>query len=233
MDNAAIDKPIEVVLGDGSVIRGASVEEAMQNAAKRVEDNQAAYREQKQRATELEAENARLREEVEQRQQVIAQQPTPANGAFDTERYYQLLNEDPIGAQNYVDQYRFGVSDPVAAFNSMREESWAVVQQNVASAFIATHPEWNPADTSALSGRVKACLQYGMPFNATTLEYAYESLKQDGGANPIDLTPPEPEPTPPPTLTGSSASSGFADVNPEQLSDSELEKFIRSRGMIR
>lgn len=230
-------RPIEIELGNGMVIKGSNFEEAIQNAKKIVTDNVTAYRTEKEKREQAEAEAERLRQEAEQRQNVIEQASTPRqNAGFDSERYYQLLNDDPMAAQNYMDQVRFGVADPVRAFHAMREESWANVQQNVTTAFIANHPEWNPADTQALSGRVQALLEYGLPFNAATMHYAFEAMKQDGSAHPVELQP-EPGrelPDPPlnPSLNGGSGSAGFGSVDPDNLSDADLARLLRSRGMM-
>jgi hypothetical protein len=218
-----------MTLGDDTIVKGATMEEAFQTVAKMKVDTANYAREQKQKNDELAAENQRLQQEIAQRQQTIQQAATPQQYGFSDEEYYEKLNSSPLEATKYALSALFGVQDPVAAINSMREESWATVQQNVTAAFIATHPEFNPADSTALSGRVQACLQYGMPFNAQTLDYAYQGLKHEGLANPIELEPAEPEPAPNPSLTGSSGVNSV--VDPETLNDADLRQYMRSRGM--
>src|SRR5690242_3754133 len=99
--------PIEIKLGDGSVIKGANLEEALQNATKRVEDNVSAYKTEKQRADEQAAEAARWKAEAER----LKNPPKPkVEGQFDNDRYFKLLNEDPVAATDYYFEYRFGRS---------------------------------------------------------------------------------------------------------------------------
>ena len=74
-------------------------------------------------------------------------------------------------------------------------------------------------------------MQYGMPFNATTLSYAYDSLKKDGTAKPIELEP-EPAPEPPPPSLRGGGSSDLVPVNADNLSNDELERLLRSKGML-
>lgn len=223
--------PIEIKLGDGSVIKGANLEEAIQNAAKRVEDNVSAYKTEKARREELEAEAARLRGELEAKNN-----PAPANGAFSKDRYYQMLNDDPIAAQNYMDQHRFGVPDPVAAFNGMRYSVDAIQQQSVAAAFSAIHSEDFPATpeaAKALTTRTEQLVRQGFPYNLDTVNYAYSQAIAEGTIKPLERVDDTAE-RPNPSLSGASGGQVPDDVaRAEQMSDADLEKLLRSRGVLR
>jgi|SRR5215469_12568332 len=235
---------IRVQLADGSVVTGANLEEAFKNLQSMKEHSSAYAREQKQKAEELAQENERLRqqneewERAQQRERELAaqrQQPT-----FDSERYYQLLNEDPIAAQNYVDQWRFGVPDLVGAFNAMVQEVSnqrlqidARVGADIATAFIPTHPEWPQTAEAAraMRERMEQLQAQGFPFNVTTADYAYRQLVGEGAVKPLDLEP-DPPVEAPPSL---SCSGGGLDIGPdyERMDDKQLETLLRSRGMLR
>src|SRR5579863_1472957 len=97
-------QPIELTLKDGSVIRGASAEEALKMAAKMKEDTSDALRSEREARTALEAQVASLSTQV-----ASMNRPAPAvNGQFDRDRYYKLLNEDPAQANDYYMEKRFG-----------------------------------------------------------------------------------------------------------------------------
>ena len=112
---------VRVQLADGSVVVGANLEEAFNNLKTMKKNASNAKLQAEQERDTLQQENARLRQQQEEWEhakereaELAAQAQQPAS--FDSARYYELLNEDPIAAQNYVDQWRFGVPDPVAAF---------------------------------------------------------------------------------------------------------------------
>lgn len=224
-------KPIEIKLGDGSVIKGANMEEAIQNAVKRVEDNVTAYKTEKQKREEAEAEAARLRGELDAKVT-----PHDDGKGFAKDRYYQLLNDDPLAAQNYLDQYRFGVPDPVAAFNGMRVAVDAIQQQAVAAAFSAVHADDFPATAEAakaLTQRTEQLVRQGFPYNLDTVNYAYSQVVGEGLIKPLERTE-ETRETPNPSLTGSGGGQLPDDIaRADQMSDADLEKLLRSRGVLR
>lgn len=222
--------PIEIKLGDGSVIKGSNLEEAIQNAVKRVEDNVSAYKTERQKREEAEMEAARLRGELE------ARTPPASSDAFAKDRYYQLLNEDPIAAQNYLDQYRFGVQDPVAAFNGMRQSVDAIQQQAVAAAFSAIHADDFPATpdaASALTRRTEQLVGQGFRYGIETVNYAYDQLVREGTIKPLEKADEVPN-TPNPSLSGATGNAIPDDVaRAESMSDADLEKMLRARGVLR
>lgn len=221
-------KPIEIELGNGMVIKGANLEEAIQNAKKIVTDNVTAYRTEREKREQAESEAQALRSQLDTRRA-----PEPANG-FNTQRYWQLFNEDPIAAQNYMDQARFGVQDPVASFNQMRQAVDNFTQQSVAAAFTAQHAaDFPPASAPVLRQRVEDLVfNEGFRLSLDTLNYAYNQLVADGSITPLE-TAPEPEPTTPnPSLTGSSGQVSDSEISrAEQMSDEDLRKYLRSKGM--
>jgi hypothetical protein len=128
----------------------------------------------------------------------------------------------------------------VAAFNSMVQEVSNQrlqidqrVGADVATAFIAAHPEWPHTAEAArlMRERVEQLQAQGLPFNVNTADYAYRQLVSEGTIKPLNL---EPEETvePPPSLTGGSGGS-LSLPDPDAMSDKELETLLRSRGMLR
>ena len=98
---------IELKLADGSVIKAENVEEALKIAAKMKEDTSAALKEEKQQREQLQA-----RLDAIEAQAREAAKPKPIEGQFNNDRYFKLLNEDPVAAANYIDSHRFGIADP-------------------------------------------------------------------------------------------------------------------------
>jgi len=222
-----------------------NIEEAFEHLKKMKEDTVSFAREQKQKAEELAQENARLRQQQEdweraqQREaELAAQAQQPAS--FDSARYYELLNDDPIAAQNYVDQWRFGVPDPVGVFNAMVQEVSkqrlqidSRVGADVATAFIATHPAWpHTAEAArAMCERMEQLQAQSFPFNVSTADYAYRQLVSEGAIKPLNLEPEEPIEAPPSLSGGGGGSLSLPD--PDSMSDRDLETLLRSRGMLR
>lgn len=230
------DKPIELTLGDGSVVKGANLDEAFKNLATMKENASAAIRQTK---TELEAEQQR-RAQLEQELERYKHPPqNNDNGKFNNEKYYQMLNTDPIGAQNYLDAHRFGISEPEqvpATFNQMRQQVDNFTQQTVTASFLAQHAEDfppTPEAAKALTAKVQSLVQNGVPFNADTLNYAYYELVQNGTIKPNEAKTEEEE-TPNPSLGGGGSPALPSDVaRAEQLDDKQLEALLRSKGVLR
>ena len=235
---------VRVQLADGSVVVGANLEEAFNNLKTMKENASSAKLQAEQERDSLQQENERLRQQQEewerakQREAELAAQSQPAS--FDSARYYELLNGDPIAAQNYIDQWRFGVPDPVAAFNGMAHEISTQrlqldqrVGADVATAFIATHPEWPHTAEAArlMRERVEQLNAQGFPFNVTTADYAYRQLVSEGAISPVNLEPEEPIEAPPSLTGGGGGSLSLPD--PDSMSDRDLETLLRSRGMVR
>src|SRR5215469_9717447 len=111
---------IELKLDNGMVIKGENAEEALKSAAKIIEDNVKYSRETKAQLEQLQQQFNAVQ------QQVQAQKPKEeSHNGFAKDKYYQLLNEDPLEAQNYLDAYRFGIADPDQVpqrFNQMYEK---------------------------------------------------------------------------------------------------------------
>lgn len=233
------DKPLEFTLGDGTVVKAPNMEEAFKIVAKMKEDTAAALKAEREKAATLENEKLRLESEVSRRSQ-----PQPTNGSgpqFDKQHYYEMLNSDPLAAQDYVDAFRFGLpQDQVRpAFNRMQQDVSEMRQNMIANQFTQQHMEDFPmGDQTAarlMVKRVEELTNQGYPFDVRTMNLAWGELVSEGAIKPNTPSTGEDEtPTPPPSLRG-----GGADVltqtdaqRIESMSDKELEAFLRSNGKL-
>jgi len=221
---------IELKLANGNVIKAENAEEALKVAAKMIEDNSAAYRETKASLDTMQTQYQTL----EQRIEAMKPKPEPTNG-FDKDKYYQLLHDDPIRAQNYLDGQRFGVpADEVPQyFTGMYQKVTAMEGESLAAGFVNRHQEF-PQDTDsakALTDRVVQLRNMGHPTSAETMELAYQQLVNEGSIKPVEKQ--EDKEEIPPSLGGSGSNMSEADVKKaETMSNKELEAFLKSKGML-
>jgi hypothetical protein len=248
-------KPIEITLGDGSKIVGANMEEAIQNAVKRIEDRTKDLKTQQEKATKLQADvdaykaTDEERKAESDRQRALEQQKKDKKeGGLDKTEYYRLLNEDPIAAQNYLDSVRLGVSDPSQVpgiFTGMSRKINEIDQERVASTFWRNHPEF-PQEMSAakmLDKRVGLLIQEGHPFSVRTFNMAYDELVAEEGIKPMELEDDKKkeddkkrkeDEKPNPSLSGASGGTDDAELRKfENMSMNDLEKIGREKGWVR
>jgi len=230
--------PIELTLGDGSKVVGKDYEEALKNAVKRIEDNQAAYKAEKTARETSEQERQRLEQELQTKN---APPPVKA-GEFDKTRYFELLNTDPIGAQNYLDAHRFSIDRPEdvpGAFNSLRADVSNLNQRAVTAEFLSSHIDEFPPDGAAakfMSQRVQQLvINEGYPLNIRTMNTAWSELVNEGVIKPVEKkTQTRTEEEVPPNLGGAGGGGGDADIGKyERMSDKELEAEMKKAGMMR
>lgn len=233
--------PTEVVLtlGDGSVVKGANYEEALKVAVKRIEDNQTAYKTEKSAREQAEQRAADAQRELDAMRRP---KPVADPSKFDNEKYFALLNSQPIEAQNYLDAHRFGISEPSQVpevFNSLRNDVTNMNQQAVAAQFITQHVDDFPPDGVAakkLTERVQhLCMNEGMPLNLRTMNMAYSELVEEQAIKPVEKkTDNDDDKTLPPSLRGSGGGVEDLDVSRfEKMTDKELEAEMRKAGMLR
>lgn len=230
---------LEITLGDGTVVKAENMDEAFKVVAKMKEDTALYAKQQKERADGLEYERAVLAAQIE------ANRPQhTAKGGFDTARYYDLLNTDPVAAQNFLDSHRFGIPDPnqvPQTFIGLSQQVTAIQQQNVSASFLAQHAEDFPQDREAvrkLSERVKDLVtKDNFSFGVDTLNYAYQSLIGEGAIKPLEKKPPTETATYNPPLRGSGGSSWQFDPDTElkkftAMTTPDQEKYLRAKGML-
>lgn len=233
MPDTVEQKPVELTLGDGTVVKGASLEEAFKTVAKMKEDTAAALRAEKE-------ERLRLETQFHETQAELERLKAPKNdGEFNKNEYYRLLNEDPISAQNYLDVHRFGTEDPVSRFNEVSSRVDELYQQNISATFVARHPEFSQseADAIAMTNRYRELLGRGHPYAYDTMELAYSQLLSEQKVKPTERTP-EKDDTPNPSLSaGAGAQIQDAATDEirklENMSTEQMEAYLRSKGVLR
>ena len=224
----------EMTLGDGSVVKGATMEEAFQNLAKMKVDTANALKQERE-------EKARLSGQVQTYEQTInslSQKPEPKQvdrTGFDKDEYYRLLNADPVAANDYYFQYRFGRNPE--EFNAEYQRYGNMVteleQKTIAAAFAAQHVDdfpYTPEAAATLRQRVQDLNSQGVPFNLETMNYAYSALVSEGKIKPVEK---QDEPEPNPSLKGSQVELEPDVAKAESMSNAELEKLMKKHGMFR
>jgi hypothetical protein len=250
---------VEVRLGDGSIVKGATMDEAFANLSKMKVDTNAALMESRESLRLEKEEKERLAQEktaLEEQLRAAKEPPKPApqtdGKGFNRDTYFAMLGEDPMKAQDYVDSFRFGIESPDKVrdtFNTMRQTIDNVsqrvdgfTQQSVTAAFLAQHPDYPQGDPEAakiLTNRVAELTQAGFPYNPDTIEFAYMQMVGQEKIKPLELTQDDqqqatPQDAPNPSLTG--AGAGVLDTEAqkaEQMSDADLLKLLQSKGMFR
>jgi len=223
---------IELKLANGNVIKAENAEEALKVAAKMIEDNSAAYRETKAQYDTLQSQFQT------QQQQIDSLKPKePANGNFNNDHYFKLLHEDPVSAANYLDASRFGIQNPgdvPSHFAGMYQKISALDGQTLATGFVNAHPEF-PQDamsSQALTQRVQDLNRAGHPVALDTMELAFSQLVREERIKPMDMDKDDREDLPP-SLGGTNSAMSSAEVTKaENMTNKELEAFLKSKGML-
>lgn len=225
---------VELKLANGNIIKAPTYEEALKVAVKMTEDTQAALK------AEREAASAKT-QELEARVNELANQiPKPAPAAngngFDNQRYWQLLNSDPLAAQNYLDSVRFGIGNPEAVpgyFQRMDERINNFDQQMLASQFIYQHEEFpaTPENAAILTKQVEELVKAGHPASIETLNMAWGHVVETGKIKPLEVTTQETEEAPP-SLPGGGGQEIMPDDKFEKMSTQEMEAYLKSQGRI-
>lgn len=247
---------VKVTLGDGTIVIGKDMDEAFANLSKMKVDTANALKTERDALATEKAERERLAAEAKAFKDELDALKNPVkttpvdNKTFNKDTYFQILGEDPMRAQDYVDSFRFGVDSPDKVretFNNMRRDISNVssqvdvfTQQAVAASFLATHDDFPTSDPNAaklLTDKVKNLTESGIPYNTDTVSFAYYTLIRDKKITPVEKkeVPPEENNSPNPSLSG--AGGGTIDATEvqkaEAMSDADLLKLLQSKGMFR
>lgn len=249
---------IEVKLGDGSVVKGANLEDAFKNLSEmKVNASNAILEKQRLYETEK-TEKERITQELAEAKAALElakkpqEKPKPVdNKDFSKETYFQILGEDPMKAQDYLDSYRLGIEKPEdvrQTFNDMRtnldhvrQQVDIFTQQSVTAAFLAQHPDYPQGDAmaaKALSERVTELMtKDGFPYNPSTVEFAYFQLVNAEKIKPIekvDDNKPTIQDIPNPSLTGNGSIVLDSEIQKaDHMSDKDLLALLQSKGMFK
>lgn len=235
-------KEVEYKTETGQVFKGKDWEEIAQKMAQSVESGTRTIKEQRDREQYL------LQQMQERQNQQVETKPK-GNQKFDKLKYYQTWQEDPFEAEREVIRQilaeEFGADDfeQVKRGYSFSYQKAQELHQNAELAkFWAAHPEYQGSEDE--SGKLAKYLmdngyemapERGKFIEAKDIEYAWYKLIESG-----EVSPKEPEetrparPQAPPSLGGSGQSalpSVAEKVN--QMSDKDLEAFLRQKGMLK
>lgn len=252
------DGPIEITLGDGSVVKGANLEDAFKSVAEMKVNTHNALKEKNTLLDTEKAEKERIKQELEQVKGELEKKNAPPvqtktddGKAFNRETYFRILGEDPLAAMDYVDSYRFGIDSPDKVrdtFNTMRSQVDRVSQQvdvfqqqAVTAAFLGQHPEYPAGDATAaqlLTQRVKELVAEGMPYNPNVVEFAYFQLVNSDKIKPLEpqddtQQQQQQQSSPNPSLTGGTTELSQEAVNADRMTDKDLLALLQSKGMFK
>lgn len=225
----------EVTLEDGSVVKAPNAEEAFKIVAKMKTDTSSALKSEREARQQLEQRMATI-----EAQNAEARKPKPVDGQFDNDKYYKLLNESPVAAANYVDSFRFGISDPNQVphtFMQLQTSVSVIEQQSMAAQFMQQHSKdfpQTPEAAKALRSQFESLIQQGYPATVESLNMAYGQAINQGAIKPLEEKEPEPQLEPNPNLGGGGASGIDASEmqKVEQMSMQELEAYMKSKNLL-
>lgn len=220
--------PGEFTLGDGTKVKANNWEEAFQTVAKMKADTAAALRDRERQIEELRAAGTAAPPPV----------ATPASTGFDQKAYWELMNADPVAAQNYLDSFRLGVDNPAnvpVLFNEMRNVSVFSADNFEIQNFMQRNPDF-PGTDEAANYLINQLAAKNAPLTADGLEYEYLKGVRDGIIEPLGEE--ANRPFVPPNLQG--ASLGRDELNilnqlrdPAQVPDDKLDEFARRIGILK
>jgi len=153
-----------------------------------------------------------------------------------------MVGEDPVGAQNYLDAYRFGIADPAQVptyFQGMQTSVSNLEQSTLAAAFVNSHPDFPAGNENAqiLTKEVVRLRGQGYPVTMDTLDLAWRNVVSEEKIKPIE--PPDEQETPNPSPGGGGQGTVDAetsrieqDVVSGKMSMVDFEKYLRSKGML-
>lgn len=233
---AEVQTPIEVKLGDGSVVKADNIEEAFQKVAKMKEDTAAELKRTRDELQGFKSQFEDFQRKEQEREVAARRQEAVKDGKFDSERYYQLLNTDPVAANDYYFEYRFGrkPEDFNNEYQRVQQQVSVFEQERVAASFQARHAEEFPATpeaAKAMRQKTEELISQGHPFSTKTLEMAWGELVESGTIKPLEQKE-EKEERANPVLAGGGAQE-FTPADAEKLSDKELEAQLRKMGAFR
>lgn len=221
----------------GEVIKGKDMNEIVETLKKMHVDTRSALQETKKEKDALLA--ARVQPE-----------PVKTNGepAFNPDEYWKRINAgDILGAQNYVDSYRFGIpaDEVVDTISTTVRQSQFAHDEIVTAKFKMENTDW-PGTTEAANAVADRVRQMQAEASAQgdsvprwsvrTLNNAWQDVKKDGRIKALDTSEQKVEKPggPPPTLKGTSGGS-IEDQIAERAATmpmSEFEELLRKQGKL-
>jgi hypothetical protein len=223
------DFPGEFKLGDGTVVKAANWEEAFQKVAEMKVNTATALRDRERQIEEL-----RGVTQTQQTQQI----DTQTDQGFNQKAYWELMNADPVAAQNYLDSFRLGVDNPANVpllFNEMRNVSVFSADNFEIQSFMQKNPDF-PGTDEAADLIINRLAQRNAPLTADNLEYEYLKGVRDGIIEPLgeEAERPYSPPNLPASSMGREEQGLLAQLrDPNQVPDDQLDNFMRRLGMLK
>ena len=214
---------IEVKLETGQVYKGKTKDEIMDKLAKAETEATKAIRDRDEQIRNLTAALASK-----------ASSPTTAKAAerkmdesFDSSKYYELLQKDPLAAETYILEHNPTVQALV--------QKLARIDEGVETYNFQVRNQDYPATKEASAAIMARMEAEGRSWTADNLEIVFNTLKREGTVKPLEAKKEAEEevktPKPPPTVRGESFQQE-AHAQIEQLSDADLEKLLRKKGLL-
>ena len=189
--------PGEFTLGDGTVVKATSWEEAFQKVSEMKVNTATALRDRERQIEEL------------RQAPPAAPEPIAPSAGFDQKHYWELMNADPIKAQEYMDATRFGVQpDQVGGlYREVFNASQYSADTFEINQFMQANPDF-PGTEEASDVILNTLQAEGRPINRENLEYVYLRSVRDGKITPAGDE--APTPWTPPALQGGGTQQGPA-----------------------
>jgi len=227
--NKAGDWPGEFKLGDGTVVKANSWEEAFQKVSEMKVNTATALRDREEQIRQRNQELDEL-----QRASRTMPMPGPETG-FDEKRYWELANQDPRLATRYALAADLGVENPEQLpmlFNEMRNVAVKSADNMEIESFMQRNPDWPQTDEAAdlVLGRL---VQRNSPLTAEALEYEYLKAVRNGEIEP--LAEAEERPFAPPSLGSTGITRDDQNIL-EQIGntpDEKLDELYKRLGLLK
>lgn len=209
----------------GQVFRGKNYTEVINELIKSVENG-----------TSTIADLNKKIKEIPPPQSTPTPQATPAKPSFDQNRYFELLANDPIGAQDYLDEIRYGVKP--AEIRKMVEESYGFVQnarpQVEISNWMASS-DIQSDNPEALAAFQKAWTDLGLTdadINQRNLNLVHGYCKGNGlypGATPPPTATTGPVTQPLPTASSSGGNQPEPEFDALKATPEQIRAYLESK----
>ena len=213
-------EPKEIVIetATGAVFKGATPEEVMEKMKSSIESGSQTIKQYKEMNEQLTSSIGAL------------QKPRPAasESGFDKAKYYELLNDDPVAAQDYIDATRYGrpFSEVKESFERSARVTGEVAQLMEINKFQQTlarlgeEYQGTPENGDALLNKLGQ-----RPLTAENLTSAYVELKAEGKIKaPAKAAEPTQQRKPPASPRGGGSAELYNGKRPEEMSIDELKR---------
>jgi hypothetical protein len=220
--------PGTFTLGDGTVVKAASWEEAFQKVADMKVNTATALRDRERQIEEFR--NAPSQSAPPD----PALSPTRGMTPAQQKQYWEYANQDPILADDYKDSIKYGI--PMEQVAGLEREIFNASQYSADSKEITTfqqkYPDY-PGDNESLNKIFARMEQEGLPITARNLGSTYLELIYEGELQPVEAE--APKPWVPPNLQGGSTNKEEKNIMQmiADTPDDKLDDVYRRLGLLK